>query len=110
MFGKGSLMKFIDLVGRRRWAMAMPAMLGSRLAPGRLRIFLGRPLGERRRLPLGSPLDGIKPSLKFGKFFLQVGNTPIPLVAARAIIANEVVHKDSVAKGHAASCASLPPK
>jgi hypothetical protein len=109
-FGEGSLMKFIDLVERRRWTMTMLAMLGTGLATRRLRIFLGRPLGKRRRLPLGSPLDRIEPSLEFGKFLLQFGNTPIPLLAARAIIANEVVHKDSVAKGHAVSCASLSTK
>ena len=45
-------MAFVDLVGRRRRAVAVGAVLFAGLAAGRLRLELGRTLAERSGLTL----------------------------------------------------------
>jgi hypothetical protein len=65
LLGQGGVQRFLDLLGRRRRAMGVSAVLVALLAAGLFGVLLGRPLGERGRLPLGGAFRFVEALLEF---------------------------------------------
>jgi hypothetical protein len=70
---------FVDLVGRRRQAMGVPAMLVTWFASGLFGLLLGRAWGERRRLPLGLAFGFFQAFLEIAQGLFQPVDAPIAL-------------------------------
>jgi len=102
---------FVDLIIRRRWTMAVLAVVGAAGPGSGFGIIFGRPLGEGSGLSFaGTPdvfelgLQTIAFGLELRNALLQFGNAMIALSASRAV---EDVHTFSVAQRVVASCASI---
>ena len=67
LLGEGSFEGFIDLLGRRRGAMTMPAVFFALLAARFFRVLLGLAFGKRSGWPLGRAFD-------FFKAFVEIAN------------------------------------
>ena len=87
--------------------MTVEAMLFTFFAARFFWFILGGPLGERRRLPFAGAFEDFETGLKIGNDFLEFGNTPIALEAARTRAVRGVLHTASVAKEKLRSCANI---
>lgn len=105
-FGTGirqrRFMDFVDLLRWRYLAMAMPAVTPTAFAARSLGMFLGRILGERRRLALGSALVLVEQSRKLLDPGLEFGDLLPQRFASGACFR----HARSIANVRFFSCAS----
>src|SRR5207247_308769 len=73
--GEWGLVALGDLLGRGRWAVAVGAVGGPRLAAGRLRVGLGRALAERGGLPLAGAQSVVELPGQVGDPGFEFGDT-----------------------------------
>ena len=73
--GQVRLVALGDLIGRGRRAVAVGAVGVARLAAGRLRVGLGRPLAERGGLPLAGVDGVVEPPGQLRDLGLEFGDT-----------------------------------
>ena len=91
--GQVGLVALGDLFGRRRRAVAVRAVGVARLAAGRLRVGLGRPLAERGGLPLAGAEGVVELPGQLGDLGFEFGDTleEFPAAGTRGLVHAAIV-------------------
>jgi hypothetical protein len=105
--GQRGVVAFIDLIGWRRRQMGVLPVGVPGLAAGRLGVGLGRPLAERRGLPLAGAEGLVAPPGQVSDLRPQGGDFDHQSPTARA---RRFVHASSVAIRPSLSCARSRPR
>ena len=107
--GEVGLVALGDLFGRRRRAVAVGAVGVARLAAGRLRVGLGRPLAERGGLPLAGAEGVVELPGQLGDLGFEFGDTleEFPAAGTRGLVHAAIVATGAAISGWTA--ARIPP-
>ena len=99
--GQVGLVALGDLFGWRRRAVAVGAVGVARLAAGRLRVGLGRPLAERGGLPLAGAEGVVEPPGQLGDLGFEFGDTleEFPAAGTRGLVHAAIVGKRATIRG-----------
>jgi hypothetical protein len=101
------LVCFVDLLGLRRLAVGLGAVILAGLTAGLLRLGLRWSLGEWRSLALASATLFVKQARQLLDLGAEFGVFPLN---AETSFARQIGHQFTVAAAFAFSCASLPRK
>jgi hypothetical protein len=104
--GKRRFEDFVKGVGRRRWAMAVSAMLFADLTAGLFGPLLGSTFGKRGSLAFAGAFLLVESPFEIGDALPEFGDEPIAFDAARAW-SRVFVHAGSLRKHLSRSCAKI---
>jgi hypothetical protein len=102
--GQRDFVAFADLFGRRRRAVSVATVLGTRLTAGTLGLGFGRPFAERCRLPFAGAERFLQAPGQLGDLSLEFGDL---LLQGPTTGAGGFVHPAIVGTAGSFSCASF---